>query len=87
MTKLQEIMNLTMLEADIIQFGKIEDDGDEYYPETTRHDSKRLERFNFYRLREKYYGYEVCLARYSLEDQIREIESFKSYIMENYKED
>ena len=86
MTKLQEIMNLTMLEADIIQFGKIENDGDEYFPSPTRHDRERLRRFNFYRLQDKY-GYGWYIEKDSLEDQIKEIEKFKIYIIENYKED
>ena len=85
MTKLQEIMNLTMLEADIIQFGKIESDEDEYCPTISRHDTERLKRFNFYKLQDKYsYGWYIG---YSLEDQIKEIEKFKLFILRNYKED
>ena len=86
MTKLQEIMNLTMLEADIIQFGKIENNEDEFYPSTTRHDTERLSKFNFFKLQNKY-NYGWYIADDSLEDQIKEIEKFKLYIMENYKED
>lgn len=86
MTKLQEIMNLTMLEADIIQFGKIEDNGDEYCPSVIRHDIERLTRFNFYKLQNKY-NYGWYISDDSLEDQIKEIEKFKLYILENYKED
>lgn len=86
MTMLQEIMNLTMLEADIIQFGKIEDNGDEFCPSVTKHDSERLSRFNFFKLQNKYkYGWNI--EKDSLEDQIKEIEKFKLYIMKNYKED
>lgn len=33
-------MNLTMLEADIIQFGKIENNEDEFCPSETRHDKE-----------------------------------------------
>lgn len=85
MTKLQEIMNLTMLEADIIQFGKIEPDK-ENFPFESKHDRERLKRFNFFRLQYKYtYGWYI--AKDSLEDQIKEIEKFKLYIMDNYKED
>ena len=86
MTKLQEIMNLTMLETDIIQFGKIENNEDEFYPSTTRHDTERLSKFNFFKLQNKY-NYGWYIADDSLEDQIKEIEKFKLYIMENYKED
>lgn len=86
MTKLQEIMNLTMLEADIIQFGKIENNEDEFYPSTTRHDTERLSKFNFFKLQNKY-NYGWYIADDSFEDQIKEIEKFKLYIMENYKED
>ena len=86
MTKLQEIMNLTMLEADIIQFGKIENDGYEYCPSLTGYDIERLKRFNFFKLQDKYsYGWHI--AEDSLEDQIKEIEKFKLYILDNYKED
>ena len=86
MTKLQEIMNLTMLEADIIQFGKIENDEDEICPSPTRHDAERLKRFNFYKLQNKYsYGWNI--SDDSLEDQIKEIERFKLFILRNYKED
>lgn len=86
MTKLQEIMNLTMLEADIIQFGKIENDEDEFCPSTTRHDTERLSKFNFFKLQNKYsYGWNI--SDDSLEDQIKEIERFKLFILRNYKED
>ena len=43
MTKYQEILNLTMLEADIIQFGKIEKRNDSE-PFECEHDKKRLEK-------------------------------------------
>ena len=89
MTKLQEIMNLTMLEADIIQFGKIENDEndeDEFCLSTTLHDTERLSKFKFFKLQNKY-NYGWYISDYSLEDQIKEIEKFKLYIMDNYKED
>lgn len=85
MTMLQEIMNLTMLEADIIQFGKIESDK-ENFPFETKHDRERLEKFKFFRLQDKY-NYGWYIAEDSLENQIKEIEKFKLYIMDNYKED
>lgn len=86
MTKLQEIMNLTMLEADIIQFGKIENNEDEFFPSPTRHDIERLTRFNFFKLQNKY-SYGWYISNDSLENQIKEIEMFKLFILRNYKED
>lgn len=85
MTKLQEILNLTMLEADIIQFGKIEKRND-LEPFECERDEKRLEKYRFYELQDKY-GYGWYIAEDSLDDQIKQIELFKIYIMENYKED
>lgn len=85
MTKYQEILNLTMLEADIIQFGKIEKRNDSE-PFESDYDKKRLERYRFHELQNKYtYGWYI--AEDSLDEQIKQIELFKVYIMENYKED
>lgn len=85
MTKYQEILNLTMLEADIIQFGKIEKENDSEPFECER-DKKRLEKYRFYELEEKY-SYGWYIAEDSLDSQIKQIELFKVYIMENYKEE
>lgn len=85
MTKLQEIMNLTALEMDIIQFGKIElKNHDEYFE--SEFDNKRLEKFHFSDLQNKY-SYGWYIAKDSLEDQIKEIERFKLFILSHYKED
>lgn len=84
MTKLQEIENLTLLEMNIIQFGKIEKDKKEE-PFESKFDNKRLNNFHFYELQEKYtYGWYI--AEETLEEQIKSIEKFKLYIMDNYKE-
>lgn len=84
MTKLQEIANLTALEMDIIQFGKIEKRvSSDPFP--SLFNENRLDRFHFNELQDKYtYGWYI--AEDSLEDQIKEIEKFKLYIMDNYKE-
>lgn len=87
MTKLQELLNLTMLEADLIQFGKIEENPDKLYPTETKRDKERLRRFSFIQLCEKYYGHGKYLAKYSLEDQLRYINDLKRRIMEDYKEE
>ena len=85
MTKLQEIANLTALELDLIQFGKIEKRV-EHEPFETIYDSERLKRFHFDELQEKYlYGWYI--AEQTLEEQIKSIDEFKLYILENYKED
>lgn len=82
MTKLQEIANLTALEMMIIQFGKIRKNSHEPFIS----DDKRLEKFHFYDLQEKYkYGWYI--AEETLEEQIKSIEKFKLYVMDNYKED
>lgn len=85
MTKLQEIANLTALELDLIQFGKVEKRVEDE-PFETEFDSERLDRFHFDKLQEKYtYGWHI--AEQSLEEQLRSIEKFKLYILRNYKED
>lgn len=83
MTKLQEIANLTSLEMDIIQFGKIEKNEEE--PFENKLGNERLNEFHFYDLQDKYtYGWYI--AEETLEEQIKSIEKFKLYIMDNYKE-
>ena len=85
MTKYQEILNLTMLEADIIMFGKIEKRNDNE-PFPCKRDNKRLKKYRFDELQDKYkYGWYI--AETDLDVQIRDIEIFKQYIMENYEED
>lgn len=82
MTKLQEIANLTALELDLIQFGKVE----KGVPFETIFDSERLMRFRFYELQDKYtYGWHITEKK--LEEQLKSIEKFKLYILDNYKED
>lgn len=85
MTKLQEIANLTTLEMAIIQFGKIEKETiDE--PFARKLDDEILNKYRFYELQDKYtYGWYI--AEETLEEQIKSIEKFKLYIMDNYKED
>lgn len=80
MTKLQEIMNLTMLEENIIQFGKIEKEN-ELEPFESKFDRKRLENFRFFQLQDKY-NYGWYIAEETLEEQIKSIERFKIYILE-----
>lgn len=85
MTKLQEIANLTMLEMMIIQFGKIEKETiDEPFARSL--DDEILKRYYFYDLQDKY-AYGWYIAEQTLEEQIKSIEKFKLYIMDNYKED
>lgn len=85
MTKLQEIANLTALEMDIIQFGKIEKRV-EHEPFESAFDFERLKRFHFDELQDKY-NYGWYIAEESLEEQIKSIEKFKLYIMEKYYEE
>lgn len=85
MTKLQEIANLTTLELMIIQFGKIEKETIDK-PFARKLDDELLNRYYFYDLQDKYtYGWYI--AEETLEEQIKSIEKFKLYIMDNYMED
>lgn len=85
MTKYQEIMCLSKLEEDIIQYGKIgllyEDQ-----PFVSKRDLERLKRFKFCEIQDKY-NYGWYIETESLDEQIKSIEKFKLHIMDNYKED
>jgi len=86
MEKIIEILNLTKLEEDIIMNGKLHMMEDEYLScEYKDSDDKRLDIYRFNELQEKYtYGFYFKDDIYS---QLQDIETFKIYIINNYKED
>lgn len=82
MEKIIEILNLTKLEEDIIMNGKLHMMEDEYLSCEYK-DFDNIYRFN--KLQEKYaYGFYFKDDIYS---QLQDIETFKLYIINNYKED
>ncbi len=85
MTMLQEIAILTELEMDIINFGEIKKEN-EQEPFECESDFERLESYHFFELQDKY-SYGWYIAEQLLKEQIKSIEKFKLYIIDNYKED
>lgn len=92
MTKFEEIKNLALLKADIITNGKIkqrEESKDPFDVDScfeSEKDAKRLDKYHFFELQDKYtYGWYI--APETLEEQIFSISKFEQYILEHYKED
>lgn len=89
MTKFEEIKNLALLKADIITNGKIKQREDPFDVDScfeSEKDAKRLDKYHFFELQDKYtYGWYIALE--TLEEQIFSISKFEQYILEHYKED
>lgn len=87
MTHLQAYLNLTKLEEEIVQFGKIEriDNGEKHdIPQEDERGKYLLEKYRFDDIQEQYrYGYYI--AELSLEDQLKSLNDFKLHILHKLK--